>query len=313
MIAQLALLVSLLGNVNEEKVLINHILEAKTEKHWILDRKSDKNVVSIAATGVGFYAYARAAKLGMISREDASKWINDGFMSMIGVNFENDGWLYHFVDRTGKPYEESEVSSIDSVIFYLGAERAAQELGEPVLIDYVRKCKGKISTAVMLDKDGYFYHGWTMENGRRNMLKYKWRNYSEGILIYRYFDLTFKPVYTHYDLPLFVYFYPLAFYPEERSWVDNLGKAIDYQLSITGHFGYTACDGPNGYQVNTPYIISPLAIFSCKKFFPAKVEKELNKRSAPWSVQAITVNHSWQTGDRVLMDDGMALMLMKGK
>lgn len=299
-------------NYNETE-LIQNILQGSTESHWVQDRLSNPNIISASTTGVGFYAYARAAKIGLINKKTASEWIRSGFDSMISCNANNDGWLYHFVDKTGKPCKDSEVSSMDTVLFYLGSERAAELLDDTKLLNYIRKCKGKISTAVMLDDDGYFYHGWKIDDGRRKMLHSKWRNYNEGILIYKYFNLPFKPVYTYYDLPLFVYYYPVAFYPDEQNWVDNLGLAIDYQLETTGRLGYTATDSPSGYSINSPYIISPLSIYCCREFFPDKCDLPLDRLNANPLLQAMTINKKWFSDDRILLDDGIAILILGNK
>lgn len=311
MIFQFVIIASLLGSVDEEKILINNILEARTEKSWTLDRLSNKNMVSVAATGTAFYAYAKASQLSMISKETATAWIRQGFDEMLRANINNDGWLYHFLDLAGKPYKDSEVSSIDSVIFYCGAERAAQLLNDEELLNHIKSFKEKISVAVMTDEDGYFYHGWNIEDGKRRMLKSKWKHYNEGILIYKYFNKEFEPKKIYHDLPLFVYFYPLAFYQEEFKWSNELGRAIRYQLEETGRFGYSAMDGRNGYVVNSPYFISPLAIYSCYKYFPKECKSQLNQITCCNRLtQSVSVNFKWISKDRVLLDDGIALMLI---
>lgn len=292
----------------DEVRLCNNFLAARTEKNWTLDRLSNKNLVSVAATGVGFFAYAKAEKLGLIPAETASKWIRDGFDNMLLANKENDGWIYHFLDLSGKPYRDSEVSSIDSAIFYASAERAATLLGDETLLKHILTCKGKISQAVMLD-DEYFYHGWIIEDGKRKYLRSKWKHYDEGILLYKYFNRPFKPLSLTYDKPLFVYYYPLAFYPDERQWIDNLGKAIDFQIKTAGRLGYTACDSFSGYSVNSPYVISPLSIFSCRRYFPSICDEQLKKISVDPLLQSISVDGSWKSKDRVLLDDGILLLL----
>lgn len=309
MIISTLLLALLMGVQSPERTLVNNLLVAQTERCWTLDRLSNKDVVSCAATGVGFYAYAKAAKLGIISKETASAWIRAGFDSMINLYPENRGWLYHFVDRRGNVTLSSEISSIDTVIFYAGAEKAAKLLGDDSLLNHILEDKSKIDLFVMMDKDGCFYHSFKYEKGKLIQSRWKWASYNEGILIYKYFNKKFTPTHIDYSLPLFVYYYPTAFYPE-RSWIEHLGKAIDFQLSMTGRFGYSAMDGMDGYVVNNPYYVSPLAVYSCNRFFSDKVRKQLCDFSVDKLTPSISVNGKWASSDRVLLDDGVALMLI---
>lgn len=297
----------------DEVRLVNNICESMTNKCWTPDRISNKKIISVSTTGVGFYAYARAVELGEMTRENAIEYIWVGFDMMREINKGYDGWLMHFVDIDGKPVNDTEVSSIDTVIFYLGAEMAARRLNDQKLLDHILLGKSTINLQVMMDSEGFFYHGFST-GSPRVMSKYKWHNYNEGVLIYKYFNKPFKPSITTYDQPLFVYYYPLAFYPDEREWIENLGKAIKYQKRMTKIFGYTACDGPNGYVVNSPYVISPLAITCCKNYFPDEVKFELAFRHFVDPLcQSITINEEWKSKDRILIDDGIALILLGNK
>ena len=297
-------------NTNEVR-LVNNFLAARTEKCWTLDRLSRRGVVSCAATGVGFYAYAVAAKRGLIPKETAVAWIRNGFDAMLEVNpKKNCGWLYHFVDTSGKNVWDSEISSIDSVIFYASAEKAARLLQDQDLLNHILAAKSKIDLFLMTDKDGIFYHSFEWDNLRLIQSKWKWTAYNEGILIYKYFGKPFKtdkPV--EYALPLFVFYYPLAFY-EERQWVDHLGKAIDFQVTQTGRFGYTALDGQYGYTINSPYFVSPLAVYSCDRYFPDKVRWQLSQYNVDPLTPSMSINKQWQSQDKVMLDQGIALMLV---
>lgn len=295
----------------EEVRLINNFLQTRTEKCWTLDRMSNKTMISVAATGTGFYAYAVASKRGIVSRDTARQWIRTGFDSMLAANSGNDGWLYHFLDPCGNPYKNTEISVLDTVIFYAAAEKAAKLLEDKELIEHILTCKAKINLAIVTDEDGYFYHGFAVEDGSRKLLRSKYKNYSEGVFIYKYFDRPFKPVVINYDLPLFCYVYPLAFY-QSKDWVNHLGKAIAFQLDQTGRFGYSATDSPGGYSVNSPYILSPLHIKCCERFFPVETGKMLAKLNIDPLTQSVSVNGDWLSKDRILLDDGI-LLLIKGK
>lgn len=244
---------------------------------------------------MGFYAQAVAAKTGILMRNDAVLFIRKGFDEALQANKGNYGWLYHFTDLQGKPTLNSEVSSIDTVLFYLGAERAAILLEDLVLLEHIKENRARINLSVIMDTEGIFYHSFARTH--------RWTNYDEGVLLYKYFNKPFTPKHTRYSLPLFVYFYPITFY-NEAVWTNHLNRAIAFQIDNTGHLGYTACDGRYGYEVNSPYYISPLAEYCCDLV----LGKENNKDSR--LVQSISLDRKWKSQDRILLDDGILLMLL---
>src|SRR6185503_15232609 len=110
-------------NLTDEARIVDTFLANTTDKCWTLDRISDKNLVSVSATGTGFYAYAVAYKLGRLSKEEAVNFIRTGFDNILKYNQGYDGWLLHFMDKDGKAANDTEISSIDTVLFYASVEK----------------------------------------------------------------------------------------------------------------------------------------------------------------------------------------------
>jgi hypothetical protein len=305
----LLFLFPLAARADDVDILARNFLAARTERCWTQDRMSNKNVVSVSATGLGFYAYVIAAERSIIQNTEASKWIKRGFEETMRININNKGWLYHFTDLDGRPVMNKSVSSIDTAIFYVAAEKAAARLKDKELITLIKKAKDRINVDFMYDNSlNKFRHAFIWNNNMVEFNSFFWDDYNEGIILYKYFDKPFKPDHTLYTLPLFVYFYPLAFY-DDKEIVSHLGKAIDYQIDHIGTVGFTATDGPAGYQIMKPDIVSPLAVNICSKFFPEKVKKTLSEYKVGSLTQATTLDGRWKSKDRILIDDGFALLI----
>jgi hypothetical protein len=305
----LAFIFLLAFGVSSQDTLQKYFFENRTDKCWVQDRQNNKEVISVAATGFGFAAWSIAAQEGKISREQASQWINTGFDETIKVNRKNFGWLYHFTNREGQPVIDTEVSSIDTVIFYLSAENAAMRLHDHALLDKIHRHKSLIDLKFMMRGTKYFSHGFRWVNGKPVFLNFDWKCYSEGALIYKYFNIPYKPTAISYDLPLFVYYYPLCFYPNDKEMIEHLGKAIKYQTKKTGKFGFTSCDGPKGYIVLDYNLISPLAIWSCLIYYPDECRELLIKLHLPHHTPSMILGEEWVNKDRIGIDDGACLLL----
>lgn len=295
---------------DDARQLTMNFIGAETSKCWTLDRSDKKDVVSVSATGLGFYATAIAVEKKLISPASAELFIRRGFDNMLEINKGNHGWLYHFIDPNGKPVYAKHVSSIDTCIFYLSAEAAAKRLKDKTLLEYIVSKKNLIDIDFMLNKKtGLFRHGFVWNGDEPDYLGYEWDTRSEGVLLYKYFEKDFHPKECDYGLPLFVYYYPLAFY-NNPDGVTHLGAAINWQISKYKKFGITATDGPKRYVVYDPEIISPLSVYSCNKFFPIASEAMLKELGVSRLTTSMTVDKKWISQTRILIEDGILLLLL---
>jgi hypothetical protein len=308
----LLLVCTLVGN--DEKPLIDYFFQARTETGLILDRDTRPGVVSVAGTGFGMAAWAIAAEDGLITKKQAVEWINQAFDFTTKSNpSENRGWLYHFTRPNGDPIPYSEVSTVDTAIFYLGAKNAAARLKDQDLSTKIEKAQTAIDVQMVM-KDGLFHHGFRWYDKKLVPLGHDgqmvmWDENSEGILLYRLFNVPHRPTRLRYDLPLFTYFYPLCFY-NDPTLVVELGKALEYQRRTYGYVGVTACDGPNGYQCNDVKMVSPVGLWGVEKLIPT-VREQLNQFKAPSTVCGYHVETGWQTKSRLAIDYGSALLLRR--
>ena len=274
----------------------------------VLDRRSDRNTVSCAATG--FTAYSLALMAGRGSADPT--WVGDvlrrGFRTTLELTPpRNGGWLYHFTDAAGHAKPWSEVSTVDSAIFYLGFLRAAEALKDGEFVAEVRGRIAAVDVGFML-RDGVFLHGLRWSGDRAVFLTHRWDDSSEGMMLYRLFDLPFVPRIERRDYPLFVYYYPLCFF-DDPAYSARLREAVKHQFERYGYTGLTATDGPNGYQVDDPHIISPLSLFALSGLFP-EARATLARYGVDHMVPAYHVGSGWMAPDRVTIDYASAYILL---
>lgn len=286
-------------------VLESYFVSNRTHKGLVLDRESDRDTVSVAATGFGMDCWAIAARNGTMSRAKALQWVNEAIDNTMAKNPEkNRGWLYHFTDAEGVPKSYSEVSTIDSAIFYLGARQAARRLGDETLMKKVEGLIRKVDTSIVMTDDGYFYHGF--QGGRH--IECFWDELNEGVMLYQLFGKPFRPKRIDYDLPLFVFYYPMCF-SDDPEMVDHLRRAVTCQKARYGHWGLTATDGPDGYEVGNISLVSPLAIWSVKPYIP-EAEDTLALYPVPRSTCSYHVRTGWKSKDKIGIDYGCAMILL---
>lgn len=304
----LSLLLSLFITPDDQR-LTSYFLKNKTGTGLVQDRESNKNLFSVSATGFGYYAWAVAADDGLICRDKAVKWVGDSIDFIQAKNpARNRGWLYHWIDKDGRPQMNREVSSIDTALYWLAARKAAARLGDEGLKKKVEAGIRRIDREWM--RRGRLYaHGCVWEGGEAKFLPCDWDDYNEGVLVYRLFGDDFTPRKTEYGLPLFVYYYPLCFYGD-KVYKEHLDRAIDYQFKVYNAVGVTACDGPDGYCVNEPSVISPLAVWACAGHNPRAAEY-LKKLPVKRTVPSYQRTSDWQARDRIGIDVGSTLLLVR--
>lgn len=321
----LIVLAGVIAVAPEERVLFDYFLDYRTPSGLVLDGTHDPDTVSVAATGFAMDCWAIAVHKGLLERDLAIQYIRQALDATIAANQGNRGWLYHFTDTQGRPKFDGEVSSIDSAIFYLGARQAAKRLHDPELIDEVERLIAAVDLGWMLENGydpkyrgkRYFSHGFywketTDADGQSvrlpEFIAWDWKEYSEGVMLYRLFDIAYEPADIPSNLPLFTYFYPLCFF-DDPAFVERLRNAAEFQRQQFGVIGKTACMGPSGYAIMEEHIVSPLAVWSCVPYVPAASEMLDSlqvPRYAPWyHVQ------NRQVGTGILgIDAGSCLILL---
>jgi hypothetical protein len=270
-----------------------------------LDRSSNRNRVSVAASGFLMVNYAL-----LLPKQEAISKINRCVTNTLKHNPpENKGWLFHFTDADGVPDRTAEVSTIDSAIFYAGLKRAAEIINDPELTARYQEVLSKVN--VNFVKAGEFIgHGWYWRGNSPEFIPHVWDDYSEGVIIYRTFGIPYTPRKVEFHHPLFVYYYPLAFFHDEAI-VGYLRKAVAYQKETYGRWGITACDGPSGYQDNRHDIVSPLAIRTSLPFIP-EAEQYIKELGVDPETPAFEPRTGWKSTDRVGIDDLCCVAILAG-
>jgi hypothetical protein len=304
------------AGASDDRELIQYFMDHRTITGLVLDRDSNPNIVSCAATGFGMNAWAIAAERNIIPRDKALEYVQSAFDKTVTSNPpKNRGWLYHFTDAEGNPRKRTEVSTIDTAIFYLNAEQAGVRLSAADFLAKVRLWKSKIDIPFMMH-DNLARHGcyWSTNDKGGEDVRYigdVWDESNEGVLFYRCFGLPYAPTKVRYDLPLFVYFYPLCFF-EDEELVDRLRKAVEYQKQKLGYWGFTACDGPKGYQSWNTKIVSPVGIWATKPWVK-EADARLTEIGLSPLVCAFHTETKWVSKDKLAIDYGSCLVANAGK
>lgn len=273
-----------------ESYFASYFKEHRTNTGLTQDRASS-NICSTAAAGFGNVVIALTCP-----KQEAIDKVNQTLDALTTSNpNKNRGWLYHFTTPYGLPALDSEVSTIDTAIFYTGCRLAAKLIGDTALTNRVENLITSIDIN-WLARNGLFCHGVKWVNEEPYFIPYFWDDYNEGIIIYKLFGLPYCPLNYRYDLPIFAYYYPLAFYPEDKEIKSHLEKAIECHFAKYGHL-VTSTDTEMGYSSFAIGYISPITMYT----LGLQVE--------------IPTIHSyrdgWYSTDRIGIDEGAAFLIKK--
>jgi len=311
--------------MGDEAGYLNRIESMRNEKGLYLDRRSDPSVVSTAATGLGVLALAEATSRGLRDHAATTRIVRCAFEQTVNSNSErNRGWLSHFTDASGSPKNSSEVSTIDTAIFYSGLLQASRLLNDPALEAEIRESLNRIDVP-FVTRNGIFLHGFywngasiqspdeTTQLDKKDgsdapqFIPHLWNDSSEGVILYHLFGLPFPMEITRTDYPLFVYAYPLCFF-DDPVYDQFLREAIEGQIARLGYWGVTATDGPNGYVTFDSEVISPVLIGGIATKYPKYLEplKSMNIEATSGSMH---LPSGWKSSDDLTIDLSSAYIL----
>ena len=311
--------------MGDESKYLDRIENLCNENGLFLDRSSDPSVVSTAATGLGILALAEGVTRNLRGREIVTKMARSAFELTVHSNLDrNRGWLSHFTDPNGEPQTFSEVSTIDTAIFYSGLLEASALLGDNDLRNEILQSLQRIDLQFVL-RDGIFLHGfcWNDADGcaiqdtstapdqsgglTPKFIPHKWNDSSEGVIIYRLFDLPFPMQIRRTDYPLFVYAYPLCFF-DDPNYDEFLQEAIEGQIERYGYWGVTATDGPQGYVTFDRDIISPVLIGGIATKYDKYLEP-LDSIRFEATAGSVHLPSGWTSSDDLTIDLSSAYIL----
>jgi hypothetical protein len=296
-----------------ESAYLDRIENLRNESGLFADRLSDRSTISTAATGLGLLALAEGASRGLRDRAEVATLVRSALVQTVQSNpARNRGWLSHFTESDGTPKHSSEVSTIDTAIFYSGLLQAARLLDDEGLQNSIRSSLNQVDTELVM-RDGVFLHGfnWRLDAGEssehREFIPYKWNDSSEGAILYRLFDLPFPLQIRRTDYPLFVYAYPLCFF-DDPTYESLLQQAIEEQIARFGYWGVTSTDGPEGYVTLDRYVISPVLIGGIATKFPQYLDSLKSLMIQPSAV-SMHLPTGWTDSDDLTIDLASAYIL----
>jgi hypothetical protein len=159
------------------------------------DRWPTPSFSSVAAVGFGLTAYPVGVERGWITREQAAErtlatlrffWTAPQGADSAGTTGHR-GFFYHFLDmRTGRRFENVELSTIDTGLFLMGALAAGEYFDRATppereiraLADSLYR---RVDWAWMQLPDGIVSMGWKPGEGR---FTYGYKGYNEAMLLY---------------------------------------------------------------------------------------------------------------------------------
>ena len=159
------------------------------------DRWPDPPFASVAAVGYALTAYPIGVERGYITREQARErtlttleffWEAPQGAAANGMT-GRWGFFYHFVDlETGERHQQTELSTIDTALFLMGALTAQQYFdGDGEAEAQIRALADSLYRRVEWDRmqlpDGTISMGWKPSEGR---FDYGYEGYDEAMLLY---------------------------------------------------------------------------------------------------------------------------------
>jgi hypothetical protein len=164
--------------------------QASPNTGQVLDRARNDNttgkidprrMASVSATGFGLTALCIADKRGYQPHAQIVEQVRRTLRYHVNTLPNDHGFFSHFNDlETGKPFPGSEVSSIDSAIFFCGALTARAHFhDDPEIVKLATTLYERVDWPWMLDGATTFSMG--LRNGR--FLDARWNHYCELMMI----------------------------------------------------------------------------------------------------------------------------------
>lgn len=246
-----------------------------------------EGIASTASVGFGLTAYLIGIEKGYISKQEGLDRVNKTLDTLMAME-RTEGFYYHFVDMsTGKRAWDSEVSSIDTAILFMGVLSAGQYFGGDTAAK-AKKLYDGVNWPWFVDTSrNMFYMAYRPETGKG--FEGHWDFYAEQLMLYilaagsdthpvdeslyygfkrdfaKYGDG--KPFIHSWFGSIFTYQFSQAWIDfreysdkEKVNWFENsveaslaqynfaVDMAPDYKTLGPNAWGLSACDGPEGYN-----------------------------------------------------------------
>jgi hypothetical protein len=245
----------------------------------------DSGVASMAATGFGLTALTIGESRGWITREAAQARALTTLRQLRFHQAHEHGWFHHFVDAaSGEPRAYSEVSSIDTALLLAGALTAGNHFAGTEVERLAREIYERVDFPWMMTDGGAKPESLTLSMGwtSKGFIVARWNDYSEHHILYmlglgspthplpaaswRAWKRPEGGPLTQASGPLFTHQYS-QLWLDLRGWKDEgqdyFAKSVEatlahraaaiaaqkeYKTYGPNCWGWTACDGPQGYR-----------------------------------------------------------------
>jgi hypothetical protein len=161
--------------------------EASQKTGQVKDRAlangSDSRLMSsIAATGFGLTSLCIGDRRGYGKTPEILERVRKTLRFLANDLPNEHGFFFHFIHmETGKRWEKSELSSIDTSLLLCGVLTARQYFSDPEIKDLATKIYERVDWPWMLNGGPTFSMGWMPESG---FLNARWEHYCELMMIY---------------------------------------------------------------------------------------------------------------------------------
>ncbi|MBI5596150.1 MAG: DUF1861 family protein, partial [Elusimicrobia bacterium] len=239
---------------------------------------------SMAATGFGLTALGIAVERGWVPREEAYARALACLRHLFHRQPHVRGWFHHFVDAaTGEPAAGSEVSTIDTALLLAGALSAGRYFAGTEVERLAAALYARVDFPWMMTDGGAdprqrtLSMGWTPQG----FLKARWDAYSEHLVLYMLglgspthpLPADAWTAWRRPEAPVTQASGPLFTHQFSQLWLDLRGRrdaghdyfdqsvratllhrdtavaaAKDFATYGPNCWGWTACDGPEGYR-----------------------------------------------------------------
>jgi len=198
-----------------------------------------RKIASIAATGFGLTALCIADHRGWGDSRKIRERVRNTLRFAATRLKHTNGFFFHFVNMEDGGREfKSEVSSIDSSIFFCGALACGSYFDDAEIRELATKIYERVDWGWMQNGGKTLTMGWHPESG---FIEARWDNYSELMMIYllglgspthplpkESWDAWERPRFEYYGMKFIGSRAPLFVHQYSHAWFDFRGKADAY-------------------------------------------------------------------------------------
>jgi hypothetical protein len=203
------------------------------------DGADARTIASIAATGFGLTALCIADHRGWVDGKKIRERVRNTLRFAATRLSHTNGFFFHFLNmNTGDREFQSEVSNIDTAMFFCGALACGAYFEDAEIRELATKLYERADWTWFLQGEKTLSMGWTPEHG---FIKARWDSYSELMMIYllglgspthplppETWDAWARPDFEYHGIHYLGSNAPLFVHQYSHAWFDFRGKRDKY-------------------------------------------------------------------------------------